>query len=65
MKPGQNCWNCEHLTSRVHAVPPVLCKAYPDGVGVPFEILGGIVRHDRLLGNEKHPVFYQPKGEKP
>lgn len=65
MKPTDNCWGCQHLTSRTHCRPPVFCRAFPDGDGIPFEIMAGIVRHDRLLGNEKHPVFFEPKGEKP
>jgi len=61
MKPGDDCWRCRHLTSAIHSRPPVFCRAYPAGDGIPFEILAGVLRHDRLLGNEKAPVFFEPK----
>lgn len=59
MKPGDDCWNCRHLRSEVHSSPPVFCEAYPDDGGIPFEILAGIIRHDRLLGNEDAPVTFE------
>lgn len=57
--PSDTCWDCRHLTSRIHAAPPVYCRAYPDGVGVPFEILGGIVRHDNIIGGEAEMVTFE------
>lgn len=59
MKPGDDCWNCKHQISAIHSRPPVFCRAYPSGDGIPFEILAGILRHDRLLGNEDAPVFFE------
>lgn len=55
------CWDCKHLTSRPHGRPPVFCRAFPDKDGIPFQIIAGIVRHDRLLGGEREPVFFEPK----
>lgn len=61
MKPEQNCWDCRHLTSAVHTAPPIFCRAFPDGRGIPFQIIAGIFRHDRLIGGERAPVFFEPK----
>lgn len=59
MKPTDTCWGCKHLASRPHAFPPVFCKAYPAGDGIPFQILAGQVRHDHLVGDERSPVFFE------
>ncbi len=62
MKTTDTCWDCKHLTSEPGSTPPLFCRAFPDGRGIPFQIIAGIYRHDRLLGNEKHPVIFEPKG---
>jgi len=63
MKPGDNCWKCRHLISKIHSRPPVYCRAFPKGSGIPMAILGGIVRHDHLLGDERDPVTFEPRQE--
>lgn len=59
MRRSDNCWGCRHLISEVHATPPVYCRAYPKGRGIPFAILAGQVRHDHLLGDEWDPVTFK------
>jgi len=58
----RTCWSCKHLLSKVGVLPPVFCKAFPTGSGIPFEILSGTRWHDHLFGDET--VFYEAK-EKP
>lgn len=62
IKEEDNCWNCKHLTSRVASAPPLFCKAFPKGGGVPLAIVSGDVKHDRLLGGEAVDVFFERKG---
>lgn len=63
MRKTDTCWDCSRLRSEVGSLPPIYCQAFPDGKGIPFDIVAGMVRHDRLLGNEKEPVFFEPKGD--
>ena len=39
-------------------MPPVLCKAYPEGVSI--EILSGQHWHEHLFGDEAEPVTFEP-----
>ena len=64
MKPNDSCWNCQHLTSKVHTTPPVFCRAFPRGSGIPLMILSGQVRHDRILGDEWEPVTFKRREER-
>lgn len=61
MKKDETCWDCKHLLSKVHAAPPVFCKAFPAKDGIPFAVISGNVRHDRLIGGEAEPVFFERK----
>lgn len=61
MKPTDNCWGCKHLTSAVYSAPPLFCRAFPDGRGIPFQIIAGTIRHDRLIGGENAPVYFEPR----
>lgn len=62
MKKGESCWDCKHLITRPHARPPVFCKAFPEGKGIPFIIMSGTDQHERLLGTEAEPVVFERKG---
>jgi hypothetical protein len=64
LKRDTCCWRCRHLTSRIHTAPPVYCKAFPRGAGIPFMVLGGIVRHDHLLGDEEVDVTFERDEER-
>jgi len=61
MGPGDSCWDCKHLTSKPHGRPPVFCKAFPKGSGIPFVIMSGEVFHNALLGGEVDSVFFERK----
>lgn len=61
IKEEDNCWACKHLTSKALSGPPLFCKAFPKGGGVPLAIVSGDVRHDHLIGGEAEPVFFKRK----
>ena len=50
---SKTCWDCRWLLSEKGALPPVLCKAYPEGEGVSIEILSGQVVHDHVLAGQR------------
>ena len=51
------CLTCKHYTPE-HGLT---CVAFPDGI--PIEVASGQLWHDHLFGDEKEPVFYEPKEE--
>ncbi len=55
------CWECQNLISPILAPPPLYCRAYPDGRGIPLAICGGQVDHSELLGDEKEPFVFTLK----
>ncbi|SHE69671.1 hypothetical protein SAMN05444405_102313 [Bacteroides luti] len=52
------CSNCEH---RIYDKPGAYCKAFPDGDGIPDEILVGAKSHFRLFKGQKGSLIYSPQ----
>ena len=55
------CSNCKH---RIYDKPGAYCKAFPDGDGIPDEILLGANDHSKPLKGQKNELVYTPIGEK-
>jgi len=64
MEKISNCWTCKHLFSALFGLPPIFCRAYPDGDGIPFSVISGKFSHNHLFGDEKEKVFYEQEKER-
>jgi hypothetical protein len=50
------CNTCRHL--QYEQGKPRFCAAYPRGL--PMWFASGDVPHNRLVGDEEEPIFYEP-----